>query len=350
MKYILFFAIFLTCFFSVAGFAGAVPYPYPYPYPYQPCNSHAYRDCYGGSVYWYNSCGQVENLYQNCYSNTFCQYGQCVYQQYIPPAPNPNPYNPYATTACYGNNVYWYDSLGVASGLYKSCADANSCTQDSCYSGKCSNVLKCDGSACAAGSADYNSYCQQEKPAPAPAPAPEPAAEGLSVSFFSKQDLSSIQWQKTGQVGQNSQVYFLVSVANNSKNPIDNVIVSASIPSEVGLLGNIQVDNMPATGDIVAGISIGSLAPMSAKVVNFEGKTQEFSGESAKEAKATVSAGQVKLADGLSLSFVPGQVAGIATSSNGLWDFVRRWYVWILAGAVLIFLFFVVFRRLSSNA
>lgn len=300
-------------------------------------------------MYWYNACGQVEDFYQNCYgANMVCQYGQCVYQQYINPAPNPNPnpnpYNPYATTACYGSNVYWYDSLGVASGLYKSCADANSCTQDACSAGKCSNVLKCDGTTCSAESADYKSYCQPVKPEPGPN-----GIEGLSVSFFAKQDLSAIQWEKSVRVGQSGQVYFLVSVANNGRSPIDNVVVSASIPSEVGLLGNIQVDNSPVAGDIASGINIGSLAPMSAKVVNFEGKTQTFSDESAKQAKVSAIVGQAKQEDSLSINFVPGQVAGASTSSSGFWDFVKRWYVWILVGAVLIFLFFVVFRRLSSN-
>lgn len=197
------------------------------------CNYHAYRDCVGSAIYWYDSCANRQDLIQDCASfGQSCQYGQCVVK-------NVQPYNNYVVhyrITCYGNNLYWYDSLGVSSGLYKNCADTNSCTIDSCASGNCSNILKCDGSACAVGSADYNSSCL-------------PAQTGA---------------------------------ANN--NPVNNTTQSDSVTMN------------PNPAQVQSAAAVSSVEAVS-----------------------------------------------------GFWPFLKRWYLWILVLLVLIFLFIVVFRRLSSN-
>jgi len=163
-----------------------------------------------------------------------------------------------------------------------------------------------------------------------------------------------MQWQKTVQVSSNGQVYFMVPVANNSAAQIDNIIVSANIPGEISSLGNLQVNGVPVSGDIVTGIGIGSLASGSAKTITFEGKTQTILAQATKQATATISVLGATQSDSLSVNLIPGQVAAASVSSTesatGFLAFLKRWYLWILVGLVLIFLFVVVFRRLSSNA
>jgi hypothetical protein len=263
--------------------------------------------------------------------------------------------------------LYWYDSNNARNSLYKSCTDANSCTVDTCSSGKCSNEVKCDGSTCATNSADYQKYCAINIPQcgngicepnlgettqTCSADCQINTVEALSISFFAKQDASSMQWQKTVQVGEDGHVYFMIAVANNGTSQVDNVTVSAGIPSEISSLGNVQINGTPVSGDIVAGINIGSLSPASAKTVTFEGITQAFSTSGTKQASAKVQVGQATQSDALDLMLVPGQVAGVSasTSSSGFWEFLKRWYLWILVAIVLIFLFIIVFRRLSTNA
>lgn len=315
---------------------------------YNVCTYHAYRLCSGSNIYWYDSCENQQDIYQTCTgSNMICQYGQCVYQQPVPPV---NPYVIHYKTACYGDNIYWYDSLGASSGLYKNCADKNSCTADACTSGKCSNILKCDGSACAAGSADYNSYCAANNPQPQP----QPQQINFSVAFFAKQNQAS-QWLKTVQVNANSQVYFMISVTNNGTAQVDNTNISTNIPAEISSLGNLKIDNVLISGDIVAGINIGSLPATTTKLITFEGRTQAILAEATKQATANVSVSGVVKSDTVSVSLNPEEAAGGAsvsstTATSGFWSFLRRWYLWILVGAVLIFLFIVVYRRLSSNA
>jgi hypothetical protein len=181
-----------------------------------------------------------------------------------------------------------------------------------------------------------------------------PNVSGLSVSFFAKQDASADQWQKTVQVGLNGQVYFMISAANNGSLEINNVNISASIPGEVYSLGNLKVDDVQVSGDIVSGINIGTLPSMATKLITFEGRTQTFSEQATKQATATINVSGATQSDSISINLNPSQAAGASISSasqtSDFWQFIKRWYLWILVGLVLIFLFIVVFRRLSSNA
>ncbi|OGZ82328.1 MAG: hypothetical protein A2510_02255 [Candidatus Staskawiczbacteria bacterium RIFOXYD12_FULL_37_10] len=309
---------------------------------YNVCNYHAYKDCVGSSIYWFDSCSNRQDLYQDCSSfGQTCQYGQCVAS--IQPV-----YTAHQKISCSGNNLYWYDSLGAVNSLYKNCQDANSCTQDSCSGAKCSNVLKCDGSTCAAGLADYNTYCQQAQPNP-----PPNDVNNLMVSFVAKTDEASQQWNKNAQVSPDSTVYFMIALNNNSDTAYSNVNISANIPGEISLLGNLKVNDAAFSGDIVSGISIGSLEPKSAKSITFEGKTQSFSEQSQKQATITVNSSGAVRSDFVNLDFVPGQSTVAAVSQpaedTGITTFLKRWYLWILSGIVLIFLFIIVFRRVSSN-
>ncbi|MCX6724025.1 MAG: hypothetical protein NT155_02490 [Candidatus Staskawiczbacteria bacterium] len=197
------------------------------------CTYHAYKLCQGNNIYWYSSCNNQQDLYQACGGSQVCKYGQCVnYVQPVQPVQQPaNNYTAYSTTICRGSSIYWLDSLGVISGSYKNCQDNNSCTIDTCLAKECSNLLKCDGSTCAVGSADYIAYCPQVNPV--------------------------------------------------------NVPVTVVPPVE-----------QPATTKPIAAVS---------------------------------------------------NSAATATESSGFWGFIKHWYGWIIATLILIVLFIIVYRRLSSE-
>ena len=179
-------------------------------------------------------------------------------------------------------------------------------------------------------------------------------ANGLSVSFFAKQNSSSNQWQKASEIGSNSNIYFMISVSNNSTSQIDNVNISANIPSEISSLGNLQLNGVLVSGDIITGINIGSIAPESDKSITFEGKTQTISGVATKQAIVTSNVSGITQTDTISINLNPSQnqaaaAVSSAPATSGFWAFLKHWYLWILVGLALIFLFIVVFRRLSSN-
>jgi len=328
------------------------------------CTYHAYKLCQGSNIYWYDSCGTQQDLYYTCGGGQVCQYGQCT--SYVQPINN---YVAHHNIKCYSDSLYWYDSLGVMSGLYKSCSDGNACTIDSCFGGKCSNTLKCDGTTCATGSTEYTKYCSGE-PAPTdkcgdgtcettvgetiencPSDCKTNTIE-LSVSFFNRESASG-QWQKTAQVSSNGQVYFMISVQNNSTTQVNDATVSVNIPTEVYSLGNVQIDGVTVLGDIVSGINVGQLLPSGSKSITFEGRTQALSTDEVKQATASVTASGTTKSDTVSIDFNPEQVtAAISGTSDttGFLGFLKHWYLWILGAVVLIFLFAIVFKRLSSES
>lgn len=341
---------------------------------YGNCTYHAYRLCVGNSIYWYSSCNQQQDIYTICSNGLTCQYGQCV--NYINPAPNPNPnpYNAYASKACYNNSVYWYDSLGVISGLFKNCNDNNTCTIDSCSTSTCTNELKCDGTTCAVSSNDYKTYCNNEPVNNCGNGLCEPDlnennqtcqqdcmietnnTDNLSVNLFVKKDLSAVQWQKEIQAGSNNTIYFMANINNYSSNPIDNIVVSANIPSEVYSLGNLQIGGVAVSGDIVSGINIGNIDPNSTKSITFEGKTQNvppnIRGNANVYANIDGNSDDKAKSDITYLNFTSTQnltAAAPIYESSVFWEFLRKWYLWIIAGLVIVLLFIIIFKRFSSD-
>lgn len=145
----------------------------------------------------------------------------------------------------------------------------------------------------------------------------------------------------------------MVSILNNSTTQADNVTVLANIPSEITSLGNLQINGVPTSGDIVSGVNIGSIAPSTSKSVTFEGRTQTISAQATKQAMVTVRVSDRDQSDSISMDLTIGQVAGASVSSaqasSGFMAFLRRWYAWIIGGIIMISLFIIVFRRLSSN-
>lgn len=221
------------------------------------CTYHAYKLCIGNNVYWYSGCNQQQDLYVACGASQICNdplnYGQCSYAQ---PVPNSNPYPPYVvynSVACHNNSLYWYDSMGVSTGLYKNCTDSNSCTVDACSNNKCVNTLKCDGSTCATNSADYNVYCM---------PAP------------------------SGQIDQ----------ATNQNN-CGNGLCEPNLGETSGNCPNdCKINTNPAPNQTAAPAAVSSTSALS-----------------------------------------------------GFTELLKRWYLWIIGGLVLVILFIVIFRRLSSD-
>ena len=237
---------------------------------YGACNSHAYKDCSGNHVYWFDSCGARQDLAQVCGYNQACKYGECVVK-----------YTPV-----------------------------------------------------------YNK---------------QPQAINVAVNFFSSKNQNSTAWDKTVEVGQNGTVYFFATVKNNSNSDINNLTIKANIPQEVALVGNLKIDGQPASGDIISGVATSLLAN-SQKQISFDGKTQMFSVAGSKQATLTASfADKQQQTDSLTINFNTSEQEKITTTTesasadNAFVEFLKRWYLWILVAIILVFLFIVIFRRLSQN-
>lgn len=152
----------------------------------QSYNPHALKGCVYNSVYWYDSYGTENDLYQNCNSTSAtCSNGQCIGGKaatYTPPPPppkgftpppyqqpsQPNPYQykttfiPHYKTDCFQNNIFWYDSAGGVQDVYKNCVDSDPCTLDTCEKGQCKNEIKCGGSTCDVDTVEFAKSCPEQ--------------------------------------------------------------------------------------------------------------------------------------------------------------------------------------------
>ena len=86
------------------------------------CSPHDHVDCYDGNVYWFDSCGEREELQQQCPEG--CTDGVC----------NTNPCIPHSEMRCDNNDVYWFDSCGNKEELVQDCG-TKTCTDGVCQGG-----------------------------------------------------------------------------------------------------------------------------------------------------------------------------------------------------------------------
>lgn len=259
------------------------------------CNYHAYRDCVGTAIFWYDSCTNREDLYQDCAKyNLTCKYGQCVEKQKIPQT---QPVIPQAQP------------------VISEAQDQSQQEQQN------------------------NQEIIQNN--------------NLSISFFIKGNYLSQQWEKTAKIGKNQDVYFMVVLNNNGQQQVNENVIAVNIPNEISYLGNLKVDDVAISGDIVSGVNIGSIQAMQKKTITFEGKTQSFETQEEKQASVFINLAEPQQSDSVSISFDSTQNNHVAELSQAeIFDwvyFIKKWFMWIVAGIVLIFLFTIIFKRISGN-
>ncbi len=84
------------------------------------CFPNNYAECYGGDVYWFDSCGQMGSVSQSCNglgcTNNVCNSLRCTAN---------------STTQCYDGDIYWFDSCGQQGALKQNC-NGNGCANNQC--------------------------------------------------------------------------------------------------------------------------------------------------------------------------------------------------------------------------
>ena len=92
------------------------------------CESKKTKICYDDNVYWQDSCGNRESIYEYCDSNESCNKGRCV-----------SHCTSKADTFCMHNMIYWEDSCGNIEDVKFSCPSNSQCAYGD-RSGKCTCV------------------------------------------------------------------------------------------------------------------------------------------------------------------------------------------------------------------
>ncbi|MEK7658300.1 MAG: hypothetical protein AAB352_00350 [Patescibacteria group bacterium] len=292
----------------------------------------SYLSCYNNNVYWFNSYGQPQNLYQDCGTN-YC--------------------NNFGANYCSGAGVFHDRTCYIKGCSFNACQNAS--YTDTELVKICSSNQACQSGNCVIIQPVYNPPSQYPPQTPPQTQDQnQNQADALSVSMFISKEAQNLQWEKNLSLASGDKVYFMAVVKNNSVSPITNIIFKADIPSEITNLDNIKVDNILRIGDNLSGLNLSAIQPYIAKIITFDGKTQTINIQSQKQVTVNASSGKISNSDSSSVSF--GAVLGSSTNSVSkpslaatIVNFFKEWYLWILVAIVAIFIFIVIFRRLSSD-
>jgi len=168
------------------------------------------------------------------------------------------------------------------------------------------------------------------------------------VVILGKTDKNSLKWLKELDLQKNEPVDFLVVVKNRSDKTLDNISVRAELPDDIAYEGGLKMEGVSLSGDIISGVNIGSLGPNSASALTFKGKTGSGNLErAAAEVAAVAKAGGLSDTHILAVDFTAGGMAGLGLAAI-MNFFIGKWYFWVFAVLILLYLFFVVFRRVFS--
>lgn len=284
-----------------------------------------YLKCVGNSLYWFNSIGNQQGLYQTCNANQTCSGNSCVASTYIS----------HAFRGCVNNSVYWYNSQGTQQDIYQNCSLSNQV----CQNGGCVTVQP---------SYVPSAYTQPAYTQPAPIITTIVKSDKLSVSIIGKNSSDATNWSKEINSSNSQTINFLITVKNISDVKMENVLLKAGVTENINA-DNIKIDNADLQGNIASGINLGTIEKGASKIISFDGTINSADEENGITITASANSGDVFDSDILTLNMVKSSVATASLVDSPLMVFVKKWYLWAIGIIVLISLFVIVFRRLSSN-
>lgn len=253
-------------------------------------------------------------------------------------------YSTKASKQCISNIVYWYDSYGVVQSVYQNC----NLTNQICQNAVCVNkpTLPIEPSV------QNPIYNPPTTNPPIQNPTINQAS-GPAVLMFVKKSGTTNTWQKTLTVAANDSLDFTVLVKNSSDAPVNNVTTQIVLPSQITYTGNLAIDSIASAGNINSGISLGTINAHTLKTVTFSASAAPGNGQlSTINATVNSANGSDSDSLSISLEGSGTTSTGTAAVSDSafakIFNFFKTWYLWIIVVIVMIILFIIIFRRLSS--
>ncbi|MBM3206342.1 MAG: hypothetical protein FJZ43_01850 [Candidatus Staskawiczbacteria bacterium] len=273
------------------------------------CVSYSYKKCNGTAVYWYDSCNNMQDLYQSCTYGQICSGSTCINQNlnintgttysnnsntntgtnYSNTTNNNTTNNNYVlnyTRGCFNNVSYWYDSTGNRQGVYQNC----SLTGQTCQDGQCigssqnsssNNTNTSSSTETNTTSNTTNNTTLNQNPT---------NQSAYALHYVTKCYENNIYWYDS-----NDQVKDLFVVCSDSNSCTQDSCGEAQCKNELKCDGSTCATN-----------------------------SQDFARYCA-------------------------STAGASVASSPFLNFLKKWYLWILLIIVLVVVFIFIFRRLSSS-
>jgi len=308
---------------------------------YVNASSYDYLRCVGSSVYWFDRYGNQKNLYQTCGYNQTCSHDSCVTNTQQANCTN------HAIRGCLNNSVYWYNSCGTQQEVYQNC----SASGQTCREGVCGVYQGSTGTGTGTGSgtgttASTASYITVK------------TKENLVITILGRKETDSAEFKKNISVSGNDKINFLIIVKNTSDKSLDNTSVKVDLTNNLKYDGNLKIDNIGSSENVVSGINIGNISKGISKTISFSVLVSADGITGTAKVTGNITSGKVTDSDSLTLSADSSQVATSNSNNNIntaslsgslISNLVKGWYIWGILLLILIFLFIAIFRKLSSN-
>lgn len=255
---------------------------------------------------------------------------------------------PHASKQCITNISYWYNSCGVLEEISKNC----NTTGQVCKSGECVTV------------------------APSPTLPSTPSTsqnqkdQNLSISLFASAPNTPLQLQKNIETTNNSTVQFLLVVKNISSRSINNTMVKMDLLPNMQAQNDVTLNGVPLNQSVASGINLNTIDPDNSHVISFSVLLTPENAQAAFPVVAHITSANVTQdSDYVMLNVAPpiSETSTLApttttttttqqitttptvTAESFLNSIKKTWYIWVIILLALAVIFFVIFRKLSSD-
>jgi len=254
------------------------------------CTSHATSRCDSGGVYWFDSCGNRQELYQACTGNQYCSGNTCVNN-------NNNQCTSHSQMRCNGSQVQWYDSCGNAQEVVQTCSNTQYCSGNTCINNYNNNT--------------GNQYGNLQV---------NVQVRNVSAGGFG--------WSNSINASPSDILQFQITVQNTGNQTANNVVVTDNLPPNIYFQNTLTTDGSANSGNITAGLNIGSIAPGQTRTITFQAQvapSQNFNfGSTTLTNTTNVSSDQGSNSSSSSITVTKTGVYGATTVSTGLTNYLFK--------------------------
>ena len=170
----------------------------------------------------------------------------------------------------------------------------------------------------------------------------------LTLTSSARDASQNSQWSKNLYTKASSVVNIRIEVSNNDTRTYNNVTVADILPLKTKYIGNLQVDGISNTTDIISGLNIGDLSPNQVKTITFDimiDPIESFNyGQNQLKNSAVIKNVSPEISDTITLYVDRSGVAGTTTSpsnvSTGFGNTIKDYIylpIFIIALALVIF-------------
>ncbi len=159
----------------------------------------------------------------------------------------------------------------------------------------------------------------------------------FSINKTVRNTTDNTAWQNEVSADPGEFLVYSIQITATGGSSVSNVILTDTLPAKIIYRGNLKIDGVSSSGDIISGLNLGTLYSGQSKTVTFEAQAASVNdfnfGTTTLTNTATVSSGSTTNSDTATVSVlkrgVAGAVTGISTGVNPL--YVLPFFVLILS-------------------